>query len=280
MRRTTLALALLLAFAIAALAQPNVIKYELSAASPLTIGSAVKLGATDNTCALAADGEGNLVIGFVGMVERSGGNNYHLVVNSGRITSFVTEAVNLGDELTASTAGSLKVAGAGDRVVAIATQDAAANGDCEIMIMMEPMEGAGGAQIWQAAVAGTPVSITAAATGVQSVAQIDMTGTDCDVEEMKIQFTGTVDDKDGAHGGAVVNIDITATGTPGGGQLATQSVYLVDRNFYEREVVALTITQDVSPTDNPIYDVYIWETEGLTNGRVVEGILTVVGTPR
>jgi len=281
MRKVMFAIAVLALISGVALAQ-EVIKYELSGApNKIAIGTAVKLGATDNSCAIAGAADGNDVIGFVAMVEAGAADTFHLVVNAGRITSIgVTEAVALGDELTISTAGSLQVAAAGQRVIAIATEAAAAQATCEIMVQLEPINSTSGAKLWQAAVGGTPVDITGTAAAKQQLVQIDMTGTDCDVENMKIQFTGTVDDKASAEGGAVVNLEISEDGDPGAGVLSSQSVYLVDRDFFQKQAVALTTTQDVAPTNEPTYNVNIWESEGLTNGRVAEGILTVIGTPR
>ncbi|GEM_PF-1861502 len=286
MKKLTLVVALLALVMGAALAQ-EVIKYELTgddgAGNPakIAIGTAVKLYTTDNTCTIAGAADGDDVIGFVAMAEGGATDTFHLVVNAGRLTSIgVTEAVTIGDELSISTAGSLKVAGAGDRVIAIAMQDAAAQAACEIMIQLEPIASGSGAKLWQVAVAGAPVDITGTAAAKQQLLEIDMTGTDCDVENMKIQFTGTVDDKASAEGGAVVNVEISEDGDPGTGILASQSVYLVDRNFHQRQAMVLTINQDVVPTNEPIYHVNVWETEGLTNGQVAEGILTVVGMPR
>jgi len=281
MRKVMFAIAVLALISGVALAQ-EVIKYELSGApNKIAIGTAVKLGATDNSCAIAGAADGNDVIGFVAMVEAGAADTFHLVVNAGRIASIgVTEAVALGDELTISTAGSLQVAAAGQRVIAIATEAAAAQATCEIMVQLEPINSTSGAKLWQAAVGGTPVDITGTAAAKQQLVQIDMTGTDCDVENMKIQFTGTVDDKASAEGGAVVNLEISEDGDPGAGVLSSQSVYLVDRDFFQKQAVALTTTQDVAPTNEPTYNVNIWESEGLTNGRVAEGILTVIGTPR
>lgn len=279
----TLVLVAVFALLVGIVGAQNVIKYELSSSSALNIGDAVKLGATDNSCQVSGDGEGAEVIGFVAMTETDGVNYYNLIVNSGRITAAIhhgSGAVSIGDSLTAAAGGSLKVASAGDRVIAIATQAVASPpGACEVVVWLGPMPGADGAKIWQAVVSGTPVDITASATGVQSIANISIT--DCDVEDMLIQFTGTADDKGSAAGGAVVNVDITQGGTPApGGQLATQAVYLVDRHFYQQQSLALTARLDVSLTDDPTFDVYVWESDGLTNGRITQGILTIVGTPR
>ncbi len=278
MRRVIAAAMVLMLFG-AVMAQ-NVIKYELSSSSALNIGDAVKLGASDNTCQLAGDGEGALVIGFVGMTETDGVNYYNLIVNSGRITAAIhssSGAVSIGDSLTAAPAGSLKVAGAGDRVIAIATETVASPpGACEVIIWLGPMPGADGARIWQSVVAAM-TDITGTAAAKQQLTQISIT--DCDVEYIKVQFTGTADDKAAAAGGAVVNVELDASGTPGSGSLGTQTLYLVDRHFYQSQAVAITGTEDVSPTDDPVYTVYVWESDGLTNGRI-KGVLTVVGSPR
>ena len=179
----------------------------------------------------------------------------------------------MGSNLTVAAAGSLKVAGAGDRVIAKATQEVASPpGDCEIMIQLEPITTSSGARIWQAAQS-SMTSITGSASGDQSLVQIAIS-TDCDVENMQLLFTGTADDKDG-NGGAVVNISIN----DGTSDLATQTIYLVDRHFYQSQAVALSAIKDVSPTDTPTFDVYVWESDGMTDGRI-KGVFTIVGTPR
>jgi len=274
MRRVLVVVALFLLVG-AVLAQ-NVIKYELSSSAALDIGAAVKLGASDNTCALAGDGEGSDVVGFVAMTESDGSNYYNLIVNSGRITAAIhsgSGAVSIGDSLTAAAGGSLKVASAGDRVIAIATQAVASPpGQCEVVIWLGPMPGSDGARIWQSAVT-SMTSITGTASSKQDLITINCTN--CGVEYMKVQFTGTVDDKDGTSGGAVVNVAIN----DGSSDLDTQTLYLVDRNFYQSQATALTGTDDVSLTDSPAYTVQVWESDGMTNGRI-KGVLTIVGTPR
>ncbi len=251
----------------------NVIKYDLTSTSgDLDVGLCVKLTATDNECEPANSADN--VIGFVAMRETSGGNTYNLIVNSGRLTSAVSEGVSSGDELTASTAGSLKVASGTDRVVAMATEDAAAHGPCEIMILLEPIPGKNGSQIWQTSAALTGITGTDAAR--QELLSIDIT--DIGLEYAKIHFTGTADDKAAAQGGAVIHIDIYEDNDPNDGQLAEQTLYLVDRNFYQSDAVSITATQDVTGTNDPHYNVRVWESDGMTNGQI-KGVLTVIATP-
>ncbi len=274
MRRALFVVVLLML--VGALMAQNVIKYELSSSAALNIGDAVKLDTTDNSCQVSGDGEGASVIGFVAMTETDGSNYYNLVVNSGRITAAIhsgSGAVSIGDSLTAAAAGSLKVAGAGDRVIAIATQAVASPpGACEVIVWLGPMPGADGARIWQSAIT-SMTSITGTAASKQDLTSV--TCTNCDVEYMKVQFTGTADDKDASAGGAVVNVAIN----DGSSDLDTQTLYLVDRHFYQSQATALTGTDDVSPADSPVYTVQVWESDGMTNGRI-KGVLTVVGVPR
>ncbi|RKZ33367.1 hypothetical protein DRQ33_04375 [bacterium] len=275
MRRLILAVVMVVLIAGLVMAQ-DVIKYELSSSSALNIGDAVKLGATDNSCDVAGAGEANAVIGFVGMTETDGTNYWNLIVNSGRITAAIhsaSPAVAIGDSLTIAAGGSLQVAGAGDRVIAVATQAVGTPpGACEVMIQLGAISGAGGARIWQSAV-GSMTDITGTAAAKQTLTSIAIT--DCDVEYMKVQFTGTADDKATSAGGAVVNVELD----DGGVSMGTQTLYLVDRHFHQSQAVALTATDDVAPADDPTYTVYVWESNGMTNGRI-KGVLTVVGTPR
>ena len=276
MRKYGIIVAVLLLLVAAAMAQ-NVIKYSLTSSSALAIGRAVKLGATDNTCVLAGAADGDSVIGFVGMTETAAGPTYYnLIVNAGRITAAISGAsgaVSIGSDLTAAAAGSLKVAGVGDRVIAKATQAVATPpGACEIMIQLEPITTDSGARLWQAAQSAM-TSITGSASGDQSLVQIAI-ATACDVEDMQLLFTGTADDKDG-NGGAVVNVSIN----DGTSDLSTQTLYLVDRHFYQSQAVAVSARKDVSPTDTPTFDVYVWESDGMTDGRI-KGVFTIVGTPR
>lgn len=248
----------------------EVIKYELSSTAALTIGRAVELSASGQ-CTYADTG--NDVIGFVAATETDGINYWNLIVNAGRITGKMAagQSCTAGDELTVTgTNGELKVAGAGDRVIAKAMTTAAAGADVEIMIQLDPILGAGGARLWQSAV-NSMTDITGTASAKQTLTSISIT--DCDVEYMKVQFTGTADDRVGS-GGAVVNVELYD-----GASMGTQTLYLIDRNFHQSAAVALTATKDVSPTDDPTFTVYVWESNGMTNGRI-KGVLTVIGTPR
>jgi len=267
--------ALLLLVALAG-AQATVIKYavKLDDTNTPSIGDVVELDTDDE---LTLCGDADSAIGFVAMIEEdASGDKWGVVVNAGVIKAHITEAVDAGDSLTVdgSSAGDLKKASAGDRVIAVALADLTAAGDANVLItgMGAITSGVSGAKIWQSAVT-TMTDITGTVGSRQNLTSVPITN--CGVEYMSINFTGTADDRGGTGGGAVVNIAIN----DGTSDLATGVVYLVDLVFYQSQSIALSATDDVSPTDDPTYTVQVWESNGLTNGRI-KGVLTVIGTPR
>ena len=276
MRRIFVVMGALLLLVALAGAQ-SVIKYAVpidqSDYSGAAIGEVVELNSEDSLVACDADTD---AIGFIGMIESDGTNEWAVIVNAGVISATVHDDVSAGDSLTVdgSNPGDLKAAGVGDRVVAVALENISAGSSGNVLITgVGPIASATGAKIWQAATASYPnmVDISGTSTSRQNLVSISIT--DCGVEYMSINFTGTADDRTGS-GGAVINIAIND-----GSDLATGVVYLVDLVFYQSQSIALSATDDVSPTDDPTYTVQVWESNGLTNGRI-NGILTVIGTPR
>ena len=274
MRRIFVVMGALLLLVALAGAQATVIKYavKLDGTNTPSIGDVVELDTDDE---LTLCGDADSAIGFVAMIEDDGTDKWGVVVNAGVIKAHITEAVSAGDSLTVdgTSAGDLKKASAGDRVVAVALADLTAAGDANVLItgMGAITSGVSGAKIWQSAVT-TMTDITGTVGSRQNLTSVSIT--DCGVENMSINFTGTADDRTGS-GGAVVNIAIN----DGTSDLATGVVYLVDLVFYQSQSIALSATDDVSPTDDPTYTVQVWESNGLTNGRI-KGVLTVIGTPR
>ena len=275
MRRIFVVMGALLLLAALAGAQ-SVIKYavKLDGTNTPSIGDIVEL---DSEGELVPCDDASDAIGFVAMIEEdASGDKWGVVVNAGVIKAHITEAVDAGDSLTVNgtSAGDLKKASAGDRVVAVALADLGAAGDTNVLItgMGAITSGVSGAKIWQTAVT-SMTNITGTAGSRQDLMSVSIPA-NCGVEYMSINFTGTADDKRGS-GGAVVNIAIN----DGTSDLATGVVYLVDLVFYQSQSVALSATKDVSPTDDPTFTVQVWESNGLTNGRI-KGVLTVIGTPR
>ena len=277
MRRIFVVMGALLLLVALAGAQATVIKYavKLSSTNTPAIGDVVKLNSSDE---LEKCDDADDAIGFVAMIEDDGTDKWGVVVNAGVIKAHITEAVNAGDSLTVdgTSPGDLKKASAGDKVVAIALCDLSAAGDTNVLItgMGAITSGVSGAKIWQAATASYPSMVDISGTSGSRQDLVSISITDCGVEYMSINFTGTADDRTGS-GGAVINIAIN----DGTSDLATGVVYLVDLVFYQSQSVALSATKDVSPTDDPTFTVQVWESNGLTNGRI-KGVLTVIGTPR
>jgi len=274
MRRIFVVMGALLLLAALAGAQ-SVIKYavpiDLSDYSSPAIGDVVEMNSEDSLVACDA---GTDALGFIAMIEGDGTHKWAVIVNAGVISAIVHGGVSAGDSLTVdgTNPGDLKAAGVGDRVVAVALEDISDGSSGNVLVTgVGPIASATGAKIWQAAVT-SMTDITGTSASRQNLASISIT--DCGVEYMSINFTGTVDDKRGS-GGAVINIAIN----DGTSDLATGVVYLVDLVFYQSQSVALSATDDVSPTDDPTYTVQVWQSNGLTNGRI-KGVLTVIGTPR
>jgi len=278
MRRIFVVIGALLLLVALAGAQATVIKYavELSSTNTPAIGDVVKLNSSDE---LEKCDDANDAIGFVAMIEDDGTNKWGVVVNAGVIKARIKASVSAGDSLTVSStdAGALKDAGVGDRVVAVALEDVSGSGSDTLgnvlITGIGPIKGANQARIWQTAI-NTMTNITATSFSGGSPV-LSLTLNNCGVDSVKIQFTGTVDDRRD-NGGAVVKVAIS----DGSGTMIGDStvVYLVDLAFYQSASVVVTAVQDVSPTDSPSYNVMAWCTNGLTNGRI-KGILTVVGTP-
>jgi len=280
MRRIFVVMGALLLLVALAGAQATVIKYavELSSTNTPAIGDVVKLNSSDE---LEKCDDANDAIGFVAMIEDDGTNKWGVVVNAGVIKARIKASVSAGDSLTVSStdAGALKDAGVGDRVVAVALEDVSGSGSDTLgnvlITGIGPIKGANQARIWQTAI-DTMANITQTSLGPSAeIFGSDLTLINCGVDSVKIQFTGTVDDRRGS-GGAVIKVAIS----DGSGNIIGDStvVYLVDLAFYQSASVVVTAVKDVNPTDSPTYNVMAWCTNGLTNGRI-RGILTVVGTP-
>jgi len=277
MRRIFVVMGALLLLVALAGAQGNVIKYSLQCDGEIPIGRVVKLGTTAGHCVVANADDDDDVIGFVAMLETDGTNTFALIVNSGMITARCTTGVSIskGDDITVDNNGYVKPAETGDRVIGVATEDATGASDVDVMINLEPMPGENGAKIWQAAIGseGSPVSLTATAN--TDLATITLPA-NAGCENVAIYFTGTVDDRTGS-GGAVVKLNLTETDNT---DEITSIIYLIDRNFYQSQSVALSKTDDVAPNNSAItYYLEGWTLYGLNNGRIW-GILTMIGTPR
>jgi len=277
MRRIFVVMGALLLLVALAGAQGNVIKYSLQCDGEIPIGRVVKLGTTAGHCVVANADDDDDVIGFVAMLETDGTNTFALIVNSGMITARCTTGVSIskGDDITVDNNGYVKPAEAGDRVIGVATEDATGASDVDVMINLEPMPGENGAKIWQAAVSsgGSPVTLTATAN--TDLATITLPA-NAGCENVAIYFTGTVDDRVG-NGGAVVKLNLTDSD---GSNQDTCIVYLIDRNFYQSQSVALSKAYDVAPNNTAkTYYLEGWTLYGLNNGRIW-GILTMIGTPR
>ena len=275
MRRIFVVMGALLLLVALAGAQATVIKYavpiDLSDYSSPAIGDVVEMNSEDSLVACDA---GTDALGFIAMIESDGTHKWAVIVNAGVISAIVHGGVSAGDSLTVdgTNPGDLKAAEVGDRVVAVALEDISDGSSGNVLVTgVGPIASATGAKIWQAAVT-SMTDITGTSASRQNLASISIT--DCGAEYMSINFTGTADDRTGS-GGAVVNVAINN----GSSDLATGTVYLVDLVFYQSQSIALSATEDVSPTDDPTYTVQVWESNGLTNGRI-KGVLTVIGTPR
>ena len=278
MRRIFVVMGALLLLVALAGAQ-SVIKYAVpidqSDYSGAAIGEVVELNSEDSLVACDADTD---AIGFIGMIESDGTNEWAVIVNAGVISATVHDDVSAGDSLTVdgSNPGDLKAAGVGDRVVAVALENISAGSSGNVLITgVGPIRGANQARIWQTAI-DTMANISETSLGASAeIFDSDLTLNNCGVDSVKIQFTGTVDDRRGS-GGAVIKVAIS----DGSGTIKGDStvVYLVDLAFYQSASVVVTAVADVNPTDSPTYNVMAWCTNGLTNGRI-RGILTVVGTP-
>ena len=278
MRRIFVVMGALLLLVALAGAQ-SVIKYAVpidqSDYSGAAIGEVVELNSEDSLVACDA---GSDALGFIAMIEDDGTHKWAVIVNAGVISATVHGGVSAGDSLTVdgSNPGDLKAAGVGDRVVAVALEDISTGGSGNVLVTgVGPIASATGAKIWQATTTSYPNMQSISGTSTTRQDLITLSITDCGVEYMSINFTGTADDRDGSSGGAVVNVAIHK----GTSDLATGTVYLVDLVFHQSQSIALSATDDVSPTDDPTYKVQVWESNGLTNGRI-NGILTVIGTPR
>jgi len=277
MRRIFVVMGALLLLVALAGAQATVIKYavKLSSTNTPAIGDVVKLNSSGE---LEKCNDANDAIGFVAMIEDDGTDKWGVVVNAGVIKAHITGAVDAGDSLTVdgTSPGDLKEASVGDRVVAVALATLTTAGDTNVLItgMGAITSGVSGAKIWQAPLDLTNITVTGRGDSAELLST-NLTLNNCGVDSVKIQFTGTVDDRRGS-GGAVVKVAIS----DGSGNIIGDStvVYLVDLAFYQSASVVVTAVQDVSPTDSPSYNVMAWCTNGLTNGRI-KGILTVVGTP-
>ena len=274
MRRIFVVMGALLLLVALAGAQATVIKYavKLDDTNTPSIGDVVELDTDDE---LTLCGDADSAIGFVAMIEDDGTDKWGVVVNAGVIKATVHSTVSAGDSLTVddSNPGDLKAAGVGDRVVAVALEDITSGNSGNVLITgVGPIKGANQARIWQTAI-NTMTNITA--TSFSGTPVLSLTLNNCGVDSVKIQFTGTVDDRRGS-GGAVVKVAIS----DGSGGIVGDStvVYLVDLAFYQSASVVVTAVDDVDPDSSPTYNVMAWCTNGLTNGRI-KGILTVVGTP-
>jgi len=279
MRRIFVGMGALLLLAALAGAQATVIKYavKLSSTNTPAIGDVVKLNSSDE---LEKCDDADDAIGFVAMIEDDGTDKWGVVVNAGVIKARIKDDVDAGDSLTVSStaAGALEDAGVGDRVVAVALEDVSGSGGDTLgnvlITGVGPIKGANQARIWQAPLDLTNITVTGRGDSAELLST-DLTLNNCGVDSVKIQFTGTVDDRRGS-GGAVVKVAIS----DGSGTMIGDStvVYLVDLAFYQSASVVITAVQDVDPDSSPTYNVMAWCTNGLTNGRI-KGILTVVGTP-
>ena len=276
MRRIFVVMGALLLLVALAGAQ-SVIKYAVPIdpdySSP-AIGDVVEINSVDSLEACDADTD---AIGFIGMIEGDT-HKWAVIVNAGVISATVHDGVSAGDSLTVdgSNPGDLKAAEVGDRVVAVALESISAGSSGNVLITgVGPIRGANQARIWQTAI-DTMANISETSLGASAeIFDSDLTLNNCGVDSVKIQFTGTVDDRRGS-GGAVIKVAIS----DGSGTIKGDStvVYLVDLAFYQSASVVVTAVDDVDPDDSPTYNVMAWCTNGLTNGRI-KGILTVVGTP-
>jgi len=282
MRRIFVVMGALLLLVALAGAQ-SVIKYSqiVKDGEGIVIGNAVEFSHPTDSIVKAANVDS--VIGFVAMIEVSGSDTYALVVNSGVIDVPIqspTSAQPPHTPLTlSSTAGELKVASTGDKILAY-SMDSIATTDTSVRVIINPAgllpvvndEGA----VLHSAAYTSVNTIGSSWTELFSDISFSAFATS---NKVQVIFNGEFDDKEGAAGGAVINVRITdGSGT---GLSQEKQVYLIDRNFYQKTTVTLIYSQPITPGTSYTFNVEAQEPiVGLTNGRTTKGYLIVMEIPR
>ena len=283
MRRIFVVIGALLLLAALAGAQ-SVIKYSqiVKDNQGIQIGHAVEFAHPTDSIQKATSADS--VIGFVGMIEVSGSDTFALVVNSGVIdvpieTPSSSQPPHTPLTLSSTTAGVLKVASAGEKILAY-TMDSVTTSSTSVRVIinpagLQPITNDEGAVIHSQTYTATD---TIGSSWTELFSDLSFTALST-TNKVQIIFNGEFDDKQTTSGGAVISVRITdGESTPKGQE---KQVYLVDRDFYQKTTVSLIYSESITPGSSCKYNVEAQEPiTGLTSGRTTKGYLIVVEIPR